>query len=158
MVEYYTPELEEFHIGFEYEHLDSICKSWNKYTLDRDIISNDSLPENPLDCEESGEQYRVKYLDKEDIESLGFRILRNTSLEKYFPKMVSQINSSEDDIYISENPSKKFKFAILRQWKDNRISISVTDDESSALLTVVNTYTCKNKSKLKSLLKDVGIL
>ena len=58
---YYTPEIEEFHVGFEYEQV--IDAKWEKcemHLLDLGKVNNrlNSL--------------RVKYLDREDIESLGF--------------------------------------------------------------------------------------
>lgn len=69
MSKYYTPEIEEFHIGFEYEQEDinegGSSLSWYKHTIGegKDIDTLDR-------SEELGLSYRVKYLDREDIESL----------------------------------------------------------------------------------------
>lgn len=87
---YYTPSIEEFHVGFEYEHCHSSIsfvtlnfktgekenrtepkKIWEKSIFSGNEFDvwkssfrfNDSLKDG---------QIRVKYLDKEDIESLGF--------------------------------------------------------------------------------------
>lgn len=58
---YYTPALEEFHIGFEYEQkIDQ--ENW-KYRL---IESRYDLFDACMNIS------RVKYLDQSDIESLGF--------------------------------------------------------------------------------------
>jgi len=74
MAKYYTPSIEEFHVGFEYEELigvdneqeDWSCKSFNpKNYIDR--YGEYTFDETPL-----SDWIRVKYLDKEDIESLGF--------------------------------------------------------------------------------------
>ena len=70
MDKYYTPEIEEFHVGFEYEfrHDDFKEDGWIKY----------STPEFNPEREDSFigksdlSEYRVKYLDREDIESLEF--------------------------------------------------------------------------------------
>lgn len=84
MIKYYTPEIEEFHIGFEYEYEDinegGASTSWYKGILQPnegyiiDQIYNDE-----------NREYRVKYLDREDIESLNIpsyikvnHILNNT--------------------------------------------------------------------------------
>ena len=66
---YYTPSIEEFHEGFEYEVKNEYRNEWNKDIWD--VISNygDTKLYN-LDVEKC----RVKYLDKEDIESCGFKV------------------------------------------------------------------------------------
>lgn len=63
MDKYYTPKIEEFHIGFEYEWLDDDDK-WIKETSPIEITKEG--------FDEQTYGLRVKYLDKEDIESLGF--------------------------------------------------------------------------------------
>lgn len=67
---YYTPELEEFHIGFEYESsTDGI--NWEQYTYSLDCWSCASGMEiAELKYTNPSLLFRVKYLDKEDIESL----------------------------------------------------------------------------------------
>jgi len=62
---YYTPETEEFHVGFEYEYLAN-GYDWITHTINNkaDLIECiEDLEDNHI---------RVKYLDKEDIESLGW--------------------------------------------------------------------------------------
>lgn len=62
---YYTPTLEEFHVGFELEIKLHELKPWEKHIwLPGDQASS---------VEKYLDQVRVKYLDKEDIESLGFK-------------------------------------------------------------------------------------
>lgn len=70
---YYTPELSEFCIGFEYEYLASTQNTeWEKITAsweDLDIAFDE------YEHEYDGkfhELYRVKYLDQQDIEECGF--------------------------------------------------------------------------------------
>lgn len=65
---YYTPTLEEFHVGFELEIKLHELKPWEKHVwLPGDQASS---------VEKYLDQVRVKYLDKEDIESLGFILKR----------------------------------------------------------------------------------
>lgn len=61
---YYTPKIEEFCVGFEYEEEEPYTGEWSKLTVDIKT-SLEWLNDR------SGE-FRVKYLDKEDIEDCGF--------------------------------------------------------------------------------------
>lgn len=77
---YYTPSIEEFHIGFEYERklwIENNTKSiWEKRKVLRayEISSIDMIIR---DVKMDGCSIRVKYLDAEDIESLGFVKINN---------------------------------------------------------------------------------
>lgn len=105
---YYTPSIEEFHIGFECEMLSEIYggtavpieqhkEIWRKYTLNRQdiirfFIQTDELAR-PL--------FRVKYLDKENVESLGFE---QQSLPYQFKKdWYRLIKRHEENQYIIED-------------------------------------------------------
>lgn len=65
MEKHYTPESNEFYLGFEFEVWQN--KDWRKTSL----MSGGHLDEG-VELEEGEENVRVKYLDEEDIESLGF--------------------------------------------------------------------------------------
>lgn len=72
---YYTPELNEFFQGFEYEVL--IKENWEKQDL---LYSNKYIKVHGfsyLDSLIQNARVRVKYLDKEDIESLGWKLNNN---------------------------------------------------------------------------------
>lgn len=81
---YYTPELQEFHVGFEYEHkstfLDGTVKTQKDYdeaVWHEDFFSVGDCPavERALNSKNKARGIcgiRVKYLDIADIESLGF--------------------------------------------------------------------------------------
>ena len=104
MDKYYTPEIEEFYIGFEYEYEDinesGSTTSWYKtvikenecYIIDQHLKYSDDL------------NLRVKYLSKEDIESLGWKGQESNSV--YFTKdnyrLVHWITSDGRDINIFE--------------------------------------------------------
>ena len=62
---YYTLEAEEFYIGFEFEYLEN--ETWVKKTLPFYNNYASLWSSNP-----DPKLFRVKYLDREDIESLGF--------------------------------------------------------------------------------------
>jgi len=66
---YYTPEIEEFHVGFEFEEW--INGSWGTDIFEPDVYCDDrDIYVRGVDKD----TIRVKYLDKEDIESLGFEL------------------------------------------------------------------------------------
>jgi len=68
---YYTPEIEEFHPGFEYEIYENEYddRGWREWTF----YGNPYHPDKNTFIEgiKNGE-IRVKHLDREDIESLGW--------------------------------------------------------------------------------------
>ena len=66
---YYTPTIEEFHSGFEYEFL---MQYLNFYMWQKRVVEPDHRSfENYFNYIENN-SIRVKYLDREDIESLGW--------------------------------------------------------------------------------------
>jgi len=71
---YYTPELNEFYVGFEYESFNEEYKIWEKKVFPNDYICTES--EDSPDLVElfysSLKDTRVKYLNREDIKDLGF--------------------------------------------------------------------------------------
>lgn len=84
---YYVPEIEELHIGFEYEVASSYCKNGIK----QDDLWTERLVEIDIDFEYIEAQLeigiiRVKYLDKEDIESLDWNHSGHTINEWYISK------------------------------------------------------------------------
>lgn len=90
---YYTPTIEEFHVGFEYEfrHPDYKDGGWKKYsTPEFNHEREDSIPFNGR-----LEDFRVKYLDREDIESLGFKLMITKSAYDLFFKGKVKLNFYE---------------------------------------------------------------
>lgn len=136
---YYTPEIEEFYVGFGCEILSSY--GWQSGTWP-DVLNEDTLT--GFDAHNAGIFYatrnasiRVKYLDQEDIESLGFKY--NNSYD-YWYKYVGQLEC-------------------LELYKYNNDTIKIVYEDST------NEYTkrsflyqgkCKNKSELKRILKMIG--
>ena len=65
---YYTPEIEEFHFGFEYQEDDNNSNNWKTQNVGKDNIGDldyfdDLIREGNI---------RVKYLDQQDIEECGW--------------------------------------------------------------------------------------
>lgn len=128
---YYTPTIEEFHVGFEYEFLvNSVflrdLKSWEKcicYTPNTLFAIIKDIIENVVSV-------RVKYLDKEDIESFGVKL---------------DYKSDTHDIY-------KLNDIWIFLFKNNIIRINQGDE------MIFRDGMIRNKSELKVLLKQLNIL
>lgn len=133
---YYIPKIEEFHIGFEYEYHEHFGKDfgkWNKYT-----IENNTIISNISELIASG-SIRVKYLDKEDIESLGFKCTYDN-----YPREL-EFNNGTYTIYW--NPEEMKLIIHLNEYMNH--------DEYWGDYGVW--FTIKNKSELKKLLTQLGI-
>jgi hypothetical protein len=132
MSKYYTPEIEEFYVGFEYEYKSFQDEKWYKgiVSLVPDKVYSeytDSLKElNGL-----LDRRRVKYLDREDIESLGWNLKSNKT---------------------NHHTYHYGGYAITHSILNNKIDIYYMDGSE-----FVNGIILKNKSELKKLLKQLGI-
>lgn len=139
---YYTPEIEEFHVGFEYEVFEKGQKEdpnimtfipietedkWHKFTYPDPFLGYrvDKLFEK--------RKLRVKYLDREDIESLGFTYIGALWFE---------------------SKNKKVR---IRKWKGTQIDI-YTNWESNENNALRFRGSSKNKSELKRILKQLNII
>lgn len=120
---YYTPDIEEFHVGFECE-AKVIEIGWQHSVMS-------AVPEYVKDYLNKG-VYRVKYLDREDIEGLGWE----------YVKTVNQIGIGNififkyNDYILNFIPSDKGRIVI----KDGGLNIDLI---------------IKNKSELKRLMKQI---
>lgn len=126
---YYTPTIEEFYVGFEYEvkkeeswfrcfySQGSLVDIYYKYNDDLDSIDF------------KADAIRVKYLDQEDIESLGFK---ETETKNFF-----ELDNKQES-YLNWYPEV------------NRVEIG--DNECSGGFS----GTIKNKSELIKLLKQLS--
>lgn len=129
---YYTPYVEEFHQGFDYEIEITKWTNGGKEKEWQQLTYNISynLP--------YGTTCRVKYLDKEDIESLGWK-------EGTF-----KLKTRTLDIF-------GFKDYIITSISTNHIIDISLMSELEPVLTRVFRGTIKNKSELKKLMKQLGI-
>lgn len=125
---YYTPNISEFYVGFEYEwKSDSTQTPWTK-----SIMTEENGPIKDMDAQRIND-YRVKYLDKSDIESLGF-------------KYIHTINAGES-IYRKPNSSAVVVHSGHGGITDYYVSNGPLNFRGNI----------KNKSELKKLLKQLGI-
>jgi hypothetical protein len=117
---YYTPTIEEFHVGFEYEvkkeeswfrcfySQGSLVDIYYKYNDDLDSIDFEA------------DTIRIKYLDQEDIESLGFEVTliygdnieANTKNIKLLYNIAYKIMDIE--VKLSSNTTKSVFYGIIK--------------------------------------------
>ena len=176
MEKYYTPKIEEFHVGFEFEiSLTSIGgldivdfskdpiqvqhiskpnhKIWEKskvffdtsYGFKNKLFRSIEQLKEILD----DGNIRVKYLDKEDIESLGFKFLKN------------EINSNDleyKELFEKEN------IGLVYNYNNKTVGMFTLDLSKNGVYSeiqrdpnLVNRITIKNKSELKKLLKQLNV-
>lgn len=162
---YYVPSIEDFRVGFEFEHKDPYYEGREefqeavietselvRYYNSQDKLFNyweaEHLLSNILwDIE--NKNIRVKYLDKNDIESFGFDCMRaelNMNNKHFFFKPWINIDGK------NKTPVRCYTL----QWtpEKNNIVIQTTDDVPSILFN----GKVKNKSELKMVLQMIGVL
>lgn len=140
MKKYYTPDITEFYVEFEFEYRNNSANEWVRYD---DFRVGDIQRMN-----NQTHQYRVKHLDREDIESLGFKESSSFGYNTFKREIVSGDNSDEYKIcYISDD--EPTSVVVL---KANKAWVLGTSKWNP-----IFRGTIKNKSELKKLLKQLGI-
>jgi len=137
---YYTPSIEEFHVGFKFELLEplkqgavSAFEGWQKLTV-KDI----SLLSNKYFKELFKQKYiRVKYLDSIDIQDLGFELIPDQNV-------YVQIYKGKDKLRLSHD-LRNNNIQIYNYYKTTEYDETFFDG------------TIKNKSELKKVLKMIGV-
>lgn len=135
---YYTPSIEEFHEGFVYEYsynsgefvetkFDIGSGDFDEFAGER----HDFSPNNPKTI------CRVKYLDKQDIESLGWNYKREEPLDYFY---FWSENKKHSLVFHASGKVIITKFDVL--WNEN----------ITAFAGVI-----KNKSKLREIMQMIGI-
>ncbi len=137
MSKYYTPTIEEFHVGFSFEDSTNDKEAdWVQwYIADRHELAQ------ALDILEL-HNCRVKRLDREDIESLGYVLHREDVTMGY-----------------DEYCHKRHK-EVLPPGNDSRLNVILKKGNNVIVyknLEIVFKGTIKNKSELKKILKQLGI-
>lgn len=141
MSKYYKPGIEEFHVGFEYEYsdLDHDLKTTKWFKESVPIEFNSSYY---LELLSKEDWIRVKYLDRDDIEDLGFVDQNDRGMSENYGYL----------FYI-EDPDVPTYYTELRFWKNTRrVQIK------GGLVNKVFDGFLKNKSELKQILKQLGII
>lgn len=159
---YYTPDLEEFHPGFEFEYKPRVRNGITAYIEKRfeykdhwlewvfgteeydfyEILNSRVGPNSIVDIREylKDKAIKIKYLDQEDIVSLGWEKLREDTFEMKLPEY-----RGLTDVLVH---------LVLRK----TLLICVGDSESPySDWRTLFTGTIKNKSELKKVMKMIGI-
>jgi hypothetical protein len=160
---YYTPDIEEFHVGFEYEQvMDAVWEKCEMHLLDLGRV-NGRLS-----------SLRVKHLDREDIESCGFedrdmfyydsKISYKNGVpfvENYMNKSKSKVLSKFIKSHMGGNYGLGSEYIFIEKVKSyenaTHISRIIYNGDGSAMVTSAFRGTIKNKSELKRILKQIGI-
>lgn len=154
---YYTPEIEEIHVGFECEYstlADTTGENHRNWEFTDDVISGKIdtflLKSIIIEMMEEGKDMplRVKYLDQEDIESFGFKHIGKSVCNWY--KKVER----REDGYSTYGYWNSFTLTLC---EDNKVKIFAQEYDNDSENTLFQ-GTIKNKSELKKLLKQLNIL
>jgi hypothetical protein len=143
---YYTPSIEEFRVGFKIEVYNPDKKDWEDLTVDIGYCYGEFS--NWI----SWGEVRVKYLDKEDIESLGFKeetipnCFKEDSLNQGYVKHINE----KESLLLHYNGETK-KLFLSKQVVYNE----VTDNWYTDFLFQGS---IKNKSEFKVLLEQLNLL
>jgi len=137
---YYVPNIEDFHVGFEFELYDE--RGWNSLTFPA-IIFDSGEWKLTLEAYIQDKQVRVKHLDRSDIESLGF---------KYHGRGVVPWYKKEGIFTVTDWTS--FEIMINHDIKANLVGIFAMDcgDTVTLFQGII-----KNKSELNKVLKMIVI-
>ena len=126
---YYTPELEEFHYNFPYEQK-AVTGGWREMEFSFNLKKIKSYLEQG--------RIRVKHLDRDDVESCGWEYQPDRdNLEMFYDKETGTHS-------IIHNKINGWVLITLRN--------KIRKEDHTAF-----TGTIKNKSELKRILKQVGI-
>jgi len=159
---YYTPTVEEFHIGFECEkvtynsdgghQMDTFSGKWVFHTV------------NKFDPRLEPSWYRVKHLDREDIESFGFMMndifKDNTEKDLYYNNSV-MTSRGEQSVGIYHVPQTMWCMIFfgnkndIGDWSIEKMPNKVTVDFHT---NTVFAGQLKNKSELKRVLTQIGVI
>ena len=137
---YYTPSIEEFRVGFEYQ----LNHSGNKVLDEQKVWKTEELSLENLNYlfnRVISNSIRVKYLDREDIETLGFKASDNggyvINLSNKTIRMWPSNSSQAMEVY--ENPT--FGDTFKEMWP----------------MPYLFKGTIKNKSELQVLMRQLNI-
>jgi hypothetical protein len=141
---YYTPTIEEFHVGFECEYVEEESlgeKIWSEFDIDSSMAMEQFVYDYHCSDESLKGLFRVKYLDKEDIESCEFEVIR----------------SNEDEItFKSKKPLINNSYLFLTFDLDVSHSVELHNDDLYSDRCTWFYGIIKNKSELKRILKMIG--
>ena len=138
---YYTPTIDEFCVGFRFEVLNNAIWEWQHMNASRlQEINFDDNTDNMS-------KYRVKYLDKTDIESLGFVDIHKgtdrSSIDRCYKYQLRKIVSNKYE------PIPTYRILCNLHYYPDKPGI--------IYIGGLCDFNIKNKSELVKLLKMLGI-
>lgn len=141
---YYRPEIEEFHIGFEFERALVDC-NWSITTWEKEVLKEGTDLKTIAKYPSFN---RVKFLDRKDIEEQGL----------YFERSTIDFNNSDIDLYLN----KDMNITLAHHIDSHKISTFTRDPslcefylETNHDPRKINNVTVRNKSELKKILKQI---
>jgi len=144
---YYTPTIEEFHVGFEYQLFNGA--NWQDRTVGMGVwdLKRQILHHLTMDVP----AVRVKHLDRSDIESFGF---------KYVGKTIDNWYDLEGDFEI---PMSNCRNMLIKMQHDFRTHqgvriVGYEYNHNSGDSETLYRGSCKNKSELKRILTQIGVI
>lgn len=157
---YYTPTIDEFYIGFEYEEYEQ-CLMYlpdGKTPFWKQVIFGEVCEEeldyvyNCLDM--NPPTVRVKYLDKEDIELLGWEYV-----DKPWETQIRRLKSEYVGKDLSNNLHGFYDsdYYYFMSYNHATHSLCIHNNEDYESSTVWFDGIIKNKSELKKLMKQLNI-
>lgn len=164
IIRYYTPKIEEFKIGFEYECYHKPSDLWYKHKLVEEDLQkeSDGTWRDPEVCPYSEEaKLRVQYPSDFDFRKLGFPHDRYRSAQYLglFPKITSSTFSRGDiSIYVTHETDWDLdNFEATTSWFNPKGDILIfkrTEDEEYDYLFEGK---IRNMFELKQILKELKI-
>ena len=148
---HYTPSIEEFHVGFEYqslqdERLPEKEESWETNTIKDEWEMRIFIG---YYCGDHFAGLRIKYLDEKDLKEIGF--IDKATIHKGLQKDSTKLFQYNNGRYFVHLEATWFS-----SWVVIRIDTSVS--ENSVQTQVVHSITINNKSALLVLMKQLNIL
>jgi hypothetical protein len=155
---YYTPELSEFNLTFEYEVLDLVDDTDGQWEQETFYLNNSHIHlVKYVDIQDDESDYliRVKYLDQEDIENLGFTYDNNHEPIPYRENYNKGRIDHKSYAFEMETGIESHHY-FLTQFNDNIVWIEHAI--GCAIQGYIFKGQIKNKSELKRILNQLEIL
>lgn len=150
---YYTPDQEEFHVGFEFLFGAEMVKE-TFYCVSQFGFSFDDMPE-------LAKNSKVKHLDREDIESFGFKLEKEAS--EYLPGDLFnlEVNNPSGEksilgIYFVYNTNWAVIYWSLGTGGNYMLTTNIPELRTGGDNAFVGKI--KNKSEFKRILNQTGVI
>lgn len=144
---YYVPDLYEFRVGFEFECKDALDKGEEDYRLC--YLSSPLTKESKIIQKLEDGKIRVRYLNSNDIESLGFKFIKDDSTGDGHNRWYDLYSFNKYDLAHWNGLGRDY--SVKSQIWDNKVLIQEDDH-------TIFEGTIKNKCELEVLLKQLNIL